>query len=369
MDEVQEYESLKSGAVVVAEINNLSELPLALIKARIANGLTQAELAEKVGVKMQQIQRYEAERYESASMKTLEKIAGHLNLGINADIRLKSIAAPEELDVKNYPFRQMFKRNWFGNFSGDFNEAVKDSANLIANFFESAGLPEIKYSFNRKSVRTGSKVNSFALMAWYAKVVLKSVRQLVKVPFDRQLLTDQWLKDLAQLSQQEDALLKVTPYLNDVGIRLIIESPLDGTFLDGAALLLSHSGPIIALTLRHDRLDNFWFVLFHEIAHVKLHLDDERQAIFDDLDLEAQGIEKEADQFALNALIPDLVWKKSLVRYSPSSQTIINQAKELNIGPSLVAGRIRKETGRYHLFNDLIGIGEVRKCFTQELSM
>ncbi|MBK8088085.1 MAG: ImmA/IrrE family metallo-endopeptidase [Chitinophagaceae bacterium] len=156
-------------------------------------------------------------------------------------------------------------------------------------------------------------------------------------------------------------------FLKGSGIRFIIEPQLEGTFLDGAALLMEDNSPIVALTLRYDRLDNFWFVLFHELAHIHLHLSESLNAIFDDLDAKIDGIETEADLFALNAMIPDIIWKKSLVRFSPSAQTIINQAKMLKVHPALIAGRIRKETGKYYQFSDLIGQGLVRPCFIQEL--
>ncbi len=87
------------------------------------------------------------------------------------------------------------------------------------------------------------------------------------------------------------------------------------------------------------------------------------EAIFDDLDVNMQGIEAEADQFALNALIADDLWKKSIIRFSPSSKGIINQAKTIGVHPALIAGRIRRETGKYYQFNELTGQGEVRKLF------
>ena len=152
------------------------------------------------------------------------------------------------------------------------------------------------------------------------------------------------------------------------GIRFVVEPQLEGTYLDGAAFLLEDKLPVIAMTLRYDRLDNFWFVLFHEIAHINLHLGDMFEAIFDDLDVKTDGIENEADEFALNALIPSDVWKKSLVRFTPSIDAIINQAKKLEVHPALVAGRIRKATGKYHQFVDLIGQGEVRKYFFKHLN-
>jgi HTH-type transcriptional regulator/antitoxin HigA len=131
---------------------------------------------------------------------------------------------------------------------------------------------------------------------------------------------------------------------------------------------LNNGDPVIALTLRHDRLDNFWFVLFHEIAHIILHLSGDLNAIFDDLDVKIDGIEKEADVHALDSLIPDEIWRKSLVRFRPSEKAIINQAEILNIHPALIAGRIRRETGQYHQFTELIGLNKVRKQFTQDLN-
>jgi HTH-type transcriptional regulator/antitoxin HigA len=367
IDMVSEYESLKSGQIVATEITSLQELYVALIKARIANGLTQAELAEKLGLKMQQIQRYESERYETASLKTLERIAEQLNIRLNADVQLRPISAPDEFNVSKYPFKEMFNRNWFSDFVGDFNTALKNSSELIKNFFESAHIDALTLKLNRQSFRVGNELNSFAIKAWYARVLIKAQTQTDLPPFSTALITDNWLLGLVQLSDLSDGLNKISNYINSIGIKLVIEAQLPGTRLDGAALLVKDQPPIIAMTLRYDRLDNFWFVLFHELAHIRLHLNEQSPMIFDDLDVDAKGIEQEADKFALNLLIPDAVWRKSLVRFSPSDETIRNQAAELKINPALVAGRIRKETGKYHLFGNLIGAGEVRKKFEKEL--
>ena len=157
--------------------------------------------------------------------------------------------------------------------------------------------------------------------------------------------------------------------MRESGIRIVIEQHIEGTHLDGAALLLDQTFPVITLTLRYDRLDNFWFVLLHELAHVYLHLNVDHDAIFDDLDASTlDEFEKEADEFALNAMVSASVWKKSLARFSPSDKTIVAQAKSMNVHPALIAGRIRRETGKYHLFNNLIGLGEVRKYFLNELN-
>ncbi|MDB5250669.1 MAG: hypothetical protein JWQ40_5063 [Segetibacter sp.] len=367
ISEIKEYEDLKAGKIAITEVNVIKELPLALIKARIANGLTQSELADKIGMKMQQIQRYEAEQYETASIKTLTKIAEALKVRLTGEVQIKSVDAPEALNSKSYPFKQMFQRGWFGNFSGTYNDAVLDSKNLLEKFFETAGFENFQYGFNKMSIRAGAAVNMFALNAWYGRVLIKASNQKTHQLYKKGTITDSWLQELAKLSTATNGPVKAADYLRNSGIKFIVEPHLEGTFLDGAALRWDNEQPILAMTTRYDRLDNFWFVLFHELAHIQLHLSEDLTVIFDDLDVKIEGIEQEADNFALNALIPDEVWRKSLVRFSPSNETVKSQANSLNIHPALVAGRIRRETGRYSVFSDLVGQGEVRACFMEEI--
>ncbi|MGF1873726.1 XRE family transcriptional regulator [Photobacterium frigidiphilum] len=94
--QAEEYEHLLSGDLVVFDVNNISDLPKALIMARISMGLTQKELAERLGMKEQQIQRYENTEYNSASFKTLVSIVEALDLKITEDVFL-----PKESREKN----------------------------------------------------------------------------------------------------------------------------------------------------------------------------------------------------------------------------------------------------------------------------
>jgi HTH-type transcriptional regulator / antitoxin HipB len=80
--ELAEYEQLKSGNVLTFVLGSLNDLPTTLIKARIAAGMTQKDLANKIGVQEQQIQRYEASQYSSASFDRLRSIASALNIDI-----------------------------------------------------------------------------------------------------------------------------------------------------------------------------------------------------------------------------------------------------------------------------------------------
>ncbi len=83
--ELEEYEALRSGTRAVLKLSSLDELPRALIQARIASGLSQKELARRLGLKEQQIQRYEATDYATASLTRLIKIGRALGLKVRAE--------------------------------------------------------------------------------------------------------------------------------------------------------------------------------------------------------------------------------------------------------------------------------------------
>ncbi len=103
--EIGEYEDLKAGKRTVLEINSLEALPRALVQARIAAGLSQKELADRLGVKEQQIQRYEATDYAGASMSRLQEVCRALGLNLRKDLFLSTpTRSPEKVFER---FRQI----------------------------------------------------------------------------------------------------------------------------------------------------------------------------------------------------------------------------------------------------------------------
>ena len=87
-DELDEYEALRSGKRRVLELNSFGDLPRTLIQARIASGLSQEDLAERLGVKSQQIQRYEATDYLGASLARVSQVVQTLGLQVQRDVLL-----------------------------------------------------------------------------------------------------------------------------------------------------------------------------------------------------------------------------------------------------------------------------------------
>lgn len=89
-EDLEEYETLRSGGCSVLSLDSLEEIPKALIRARIAAGLTQRELAGRLGLKEQQIQRYEATEYASADLARLNEVARALGVQMREDVFLNT---------------------------------------------------------------------------------------------------------------------------------------------------------------------------------------------------------------------------------------------------------------------------------------
>lgn len=176
---------------------------------------------------------------------------------------------------------------------------------------------------------------------------------------------DAFFKDLIALSRFGDGPLRAVNELRHAGIAVVIEEHLTKTKLDGAAMLSAGGVPVIGLTLRFDRIDNFWFTLLHECVHVWKHLNNPGDVFLDRLvDKEStEVIEKEANRLARDLLIPRSHWKSASVRQMPTKAGIAAFAAEENIHPAIVAGRIQRESENYAVFADLVGQGTVRKLF------
>ena len=84
-DEVKQFESLQSGRRATLSMDSLDDLPRTLIQARIVAGLSQKNLAERLGLKEQQIQRYEATNYASTSLTRIQQVAEALGLHVHAE--------------------------------------------------------------------------------------------------------------------------------------------------------------------------------------------------------------------------------------------------------------------------------------------
>lgn len=358
--QLHDYDDLRAGKVDALSAQGVIGIGDTLIQARIARGLSQKELAERLGMKEQQVQRYEHDRYLTANLSRIAEVLRALNLQSEIILNLRSedpcqsAEAPPRLG--KLPAREMLKRGWIDQTTN--KEDLQDAAaQYVRSILQSR---EIR-ALHKLNVRTNGKFDNNSLIAWKARVLDLS-RAIVAPDYDPRAIDGHFIQSLVRLSRKNQGPVEAVRLLQEHGIRVVFERHLPATHLDGAAMLDDNSNPVIGITLRYDRLDNFWFVLMHELGHVVWHRERGlREGFFDDEQANSGlGVEREADEFALNALIPAEAWEQSFVRFTTSRQQVVQFAEHLGIGAAIVCGRIRKERGDYTVFADLLGRGQLK---------
>lgn len=368
--ELSHYDLLKSGEITFAKAHSLESLPSALVQARIAAGMSQTDLAERLGMKPQQVQRYEASNYAGASLERLIDISKALNVHVTGLFEREdaskgavfSWGGVDDIVWKQFPAREMARRGWFDMpRKADVYERARDY------FMQMAG-PQFASAYHRKKMHSSSVPNEYALLAWQARILERARRLVETYDPPEFVLDDRWIADLVALTSRSNGPKRAQALLLSKGIVLTTEKHLSGTYLDGGAMFDRDGRPVIGLTLRYDRLDNFWFVLLHELGHVFLHLSEGMRYDFFDEEgtTENDKVEREADQFALDNLIPEGKWDECLSRFALSEEAVQIDAKNLGIDASIIAGRIRKERGDYTILTSLVGQGQVASQFRDD---
>lgn len=298
----------------------------------------------------------------------------HKGLGIPAGVLLKdqllSDTDDETIEWDRFPIREMVERGWIQDRVTDIRSRAKE---IIQRFLTPLGKdwgPIALYKQTRY-IRSARQMNPYALAAWEARICMRALEAKLSAKFQPEILNLNFMHELAHLSTLADGPRHAKEYLESVGIAVIVEPHLSETYLDGAAILVDSDRPIVGLTIRHDRIDNFWFVLMHELVHISLHLCAEISAIYDDLDVEDKTNlrEQEADRLAGEALIPEAEWNVSPARNLRTADAVLHLANRLRIHPAIVAGRIRHHHRSYRVLNRLVGQGEVRQLFSEATSV
>jgi HTH-type transcriptional regulator / antitoxin HigA len=296
----------------------------------------------------------------------------HSNLGIPADVLLQQPGgelrnALDGIDWKRFPLAEMAKRGWITKRPNLAAHAEEIMLALIERAGGKDALPAALYRKNDHA-RANAKTDPYALKAWCWEVLARANADRLPVAYRPGTIDLNFIRKVAKLSWSAEGPKLAREFLARHGIHLICLEHLPRTHLDGAALQLADGTPVIGLTLRYDRVDNFWFCLLHELAHVGRHMDGKRdEAFVDDLSLRGvEGVrrdpkEDEADDWAENGLIPADVWQTSRVNENPSPLSVMELAQRLEIHPAIVAGRVRHETKNFRLLSQFVGTGEVRR--------
>ena len=338
--------------------------PLEAIQFRMEQqGLAPRDLIPFIGTRSRVSEVLSGKRPLSVAMIR----ALHAGLGIPASVLLQETQRPEtavNVDWTKFPFRDMRARGWIAKVP----KTATDAERIIRDWLTPV---DSTLSFSvlyrrRTHLRSNRSIDTYALAAWTARITMRALEEAPAVDFVPSSLTTDFLHELAHVSVFEHGPKLAQEFLRHHGIVLVIEPHLMGTHLDGAAILDRGGLPIIGLTVRHDRLDNFWFCLMHELIHLARHLTN-GAGFFDDLDVDQPSdvLEQEADSLAGEALIPEDEWRVSPASRLRSAEAAAHLARKLRIHPAIVAGRIRFVSRQYRVLAQSVGAGEVRKCFPE----
>ena len=281
--------------------------PISAIKFRMEQGgLTQRDLVPLIGSRAKVSEVLSGKRELTMSMAR----ALHEHLGVPADALLKRPgatfgSAPTPDELRRFPWREMVNRKWLDH-RPNLREYAEEMYRKLEDRAGGQGVMTPALLRENGHRRLNAKTNHYALWAWCLRVLGNANESAPPGDYEPGIVDEVFMRDVARCSTTADGPLKAREHLANHGIALVVEKHLKNTYLDGAVLRLGDGRPVIGLTLRYDRIDNFWFTLMHELAHVSLHMEDNgNRAFFDDLDLnESSRMEKEADEMAEDALIP-----------------------------------------------------------------
>ena len=252
------------------------------------------------------------------------------------------------------PITDMIKRRWID--AEDIRDVSEVEASL-ARFFGVASPDDIEIlPHAAKKTHVAEEVTPRQL-AWLYRV--RQIADEVIVPGYSPQAVRNALPKLDALKSAPEEARKVPRILAESGIRFVIVESLPSAKIDGVCFWLNEKSPVIGMSLRHDRIDNFWFVLRHELEHILcLH---GRTAMILDAELEGERAgtgaevskdERIANQAAADFCVPRTRIEGFIARKAPlfAERDIIGFARTIHVHPGLVAGQLQHLTGRYDLF-------------------
>lgn len=258
------------------------------------------------------------------------------------------------------PVAEMIKRGWVEVEDMRDPDRVEEA---LCRFFKVNRLEDAAaFAFAAKKTDAGGDATP-AQLAWLHRVKTIASEMLIG-PYSSHRVTEA-ISKIAAIRSHPEHMARVPRILAEAGIRFVLVEGLPGGKIDGVCFWLNDKTPVIGMSLRFDRIDNFVFVLRHELEHV-LRRDGLDKPIIDvDLgrqpedELESQEIV--ANETAREFCVPKKDMDAFIARKAPyfSERDLIGFAKVLKVHPGLVAGQLQFRTGKFnHFRNHLASVRE-----------
>jgi HTH-type transcriptional regulator/antitoxin HigA len=245
-----------------------------------------------------------------------------------------------------YPLREMMKRGWFKK---DATPAELEAQ--LRSFFEVKSLVDVPRLPHAAS-RTGYDDIPASQLAWLFRV-RQLAREMPTPIYSREAL-QKALESMRGMLSDPDETRRIPRMLHDCGVRYVVVEHLPGSKIDGVCLWLDKQSPVIGMSLRFDRIDNFWFVLRHECSHV-LHGHGQAVAIVDsDMEQPKQNVTAEeqiANSEAAEFCVPSESIKSFYLRKNPffSESDVLAFSKRMKVHPGLAVGQLQRVANRYDI--------------------
>lgn len=249
-----------------------------------------------------------------------------------------------------YPIRDMIKRGWLLDSGVALLEAE------LARFFGAPTIEQVPH-LAHAAMKSNYEEILPAQLAWLFRVK-QMAKEMILPAYSEKGLRKALVEIRQYMIDPSDA-SHIARTLGECGVRYVVVEALPGSKIDGACFWLGDS-PVIGMTLIKDRIDNFWFVLRHEIEHVLNR--DGRDVEIIDSELEGDGggtgegipqEERKANLAARDYCVPVVEMDSYIVRKSPffSERDLLGFAKRLQVHPGIVAGQLRRRLDRWDLFS------------------
>jgi HTH-type transcriptional regulator/antitoxin HigA len=285
-------------------------------------------------------------------------------MNLDSAYRLASSAPVDEAVTRRarlydrYPVREMTKRGW-----------IESSQNLDVLEHRVIQFYGIKSVTDNLTFAHAAKASQYdertpLQLAWLFRAKQLS-QAVITASYDEKKLQSALVK-LRELLVAPEEIRQVPEILARAGVRFVVVEFLPGSKIDGASFWLDKKTPVIAHAMRFDRVNNFWFVLRHEIEHIL-----NNDGLMIDLELSEQierndalpAEEIKANDAAADFCVPVGELDDFITRVRPlySEQRILLFAKRIKVHPGLVVGQLQKrnEIPYTHFHKHLVKVREI----------
>lgn len=249
-----------------------------------------------------------------------------------------------------YPIREMIRRGWLADMDVGLLEAQ------VMRFFCKNNLTDVP-CMDYAAKKADYSVTTPVQWAWLFRVRQLAAEMLV-APFSEKKFGE-LLAELPRFMIDPEEVRHIPRALAVCGVRYLIVETLPKANIDGVCFWLDNNSPVIAMSTRYDRIDNFWFVLRHEMEHVAnkdgrgalsieyLDIDLEGDRAGDSLALPAE--ERRANIAAANACVPSGDLESFFIRKYPyiSERDMLGFAQRVQRHPGIVVGQLQRRMDRY----------------------